>query len=522
MGDAGASGVWTRAGAYEGRVALEQGERRLRYEELLELSARVATALLGGREDLAGERVAFLAPAGIDWVTLQWGIWRAGGVAVPLATAHPPPELDYVLADTRARQVVAHPDFAERLAPVARARDLEPTSSSDLLSGRDLQQLPTVSASRPAMMVYTSGTTGGPKGVVSSHAGLDAQMSSLVEAWGWSADDRILATLPLHHVHGIVNVVGCGLRTGATCVMRESFDAREVWSDFVERRLTLFMGVPTMYFRLIRAWEEAGRQQQEQWSQACRGFRLMVSGSAALPTTVLERWREISGHVLLERYGMTETGMILSNPLVGERVPGAVGQPLPGVEVRVVADDGRVLEGPGEGEVQVRGAGVFEGYWEREEATREAFDGSWFRTGDITRYDGETYRLLGRASVDIVKTGGYKVSALEIEEVLRGHPAVADCAVVGLPDEEWGERLAAALVRPPGSPLPAPGEMRAWAKLRLAAYKVPRQLQWLDELPRNALGKVTKPAVRELLASPQAPGASAGVGPTAKGSAVDG
>ena len=168
------------------------------------------------------------------------------------------------------------------------------------------------------------------------------------------------------------------------------------------------MGVPTMYFRLIKAWQEASKAEQQEWSRACRGFRLMVSGSAALPESVLEQWLEISGHTLLERYGMTETGMILSNPLDGDRVPGAVGAPLPGVEVRLVGDNGEEVSGSGEGEVQVRGPAVFREYWNRPEATTSAFSGSWFRTGDISRFDGKIYKLLGRASVDIVKTGGYR------------------------------------------------------------------------------------------------------------------
>jgi len=220
----------------------------------------------------------------------------------------------------------------------------------------------------------------------------------------------------------------------------------------------------------------------------------MVSGSAALPVGTLERWREISGHTLLARYGMTETGMILSNPLLGERRPGMVGGPLPGVDVKLVDEEGKTVE-VGEGEILVRGRAVFGEYWQRPEETRAAFEGDWFRTGDVARFDGTSYRILGRRNVDILKTGGYKVSALEIEEVLRSNSAIADCSVVGVKDPDWGERVCAAVVAVRSGSIDPPA-IRAWAKERLAAYKVPQEIREIDELPRNALGKVTKHAVK--------------------------
>jgi malonyl-CoA/methylmalonyl-CoA synthetase len=235
-------------------------------------------------------------------------------------------------------------------------------------------------------------------------------------------------------------------------------------------------------------------------SAACRRLRLMVSGSAALPVSTLERWRGISGHTLLERYGMTEIGMALSNPLAGERRPGSVGLPLPGVQVRLVDEDGSEVEPGTPGEIEVRGPGVFLEYWRRPEATAEAFrDGRWFRTGDVAVVEDGYYRILGRRSVDIIKTGGFKVSALEIEEVLRTHPAVAECAVVGVADAEWGERVCAAVELREGTTLTL-DELQPWARVRLAPYKLPRALRAVDALPRNAMGKVTKPEVAKLFA----------------------
>ncbi|HEV2246278.1 MAG TPA: acyl-CoA synthetase, partial [Terriglobia bacterium] len=315
-----------------------------------------------------------------------------------------------------------------------------------------------------------------------------------VEAWEWSADDRILLCLPLHHVHGIINVVSCALWSGATCEMLPRFDANAVWERILGGKMTLFMLVPTIYVKVIAAWEAASPARRAALSKACSSLRLMVSGSAALPVGTLERWKEISGHTLLERYGMTEIGMALSNPLRGRRVPGSVGRPLPGVDVRLVAERGKPATPGIPGEIEVRGPSVFAEYWGKPDATRDAFRDGWFRTGDTAVVENGVYRILGRTSIEILKTGGHKVSALEIEDALRGHAAVAECAVVGLPDEEWGARVAAALVLKPGHAIDLPS-LRAWAKQLLAPYKLPSRLLVLNALPRNAMGKAMKPVV---------------------------
>jgi malonyl-CoA/methylmalonyl-CoA synthetase len=359
--------------------------------------------------------------------------------------------------------------------------------------------LPKLADGRRAMMVYTSGTTGKPKGVVTTHGNIAAQVTSLVTAWEWRADDWILLVLPLHHVHGIINVLTCALWAGARCEMLPKFDAERIWARIAAGELTLFMAVPTIYGKLITAWEAAAAERRRVWSAGCAPprMRLMVSGSAALPVQRLERWREISGHVLLERYGMTEIGMALSNPLHGERLPGFVGTPLPGVEARLVDDAGRPLPAGTPGEIEVRGKTLFLEYWRRPDATAAAFRDGWFRTGDVAVVEHGAYRILGRSSVDIIKTGGYKVSALEVEEVLRTHPAVAECAVVGVEDPEWGERICAAVERRGAVDLTL-AALQAWAKERLAPYKIPRALRSVPALPRNAMGKVTKGEVAKL------------------------
>jgi len=254
------------------------------------------------------------------------------------------------------------------------------------------------------------------------------------------------------------------------------------------------MAVPTVYVKLIAAWEAAPPASREALSRSCARLRLMVSGSAALPVSTLKRWEEISGHTLLERYGMTEIGMALSNPLKGKRIPGSVGTPLPGVTIQLAGEDGQPVHPGTAGEIWIRGPGVFDEYWGKPEATRDAFRDGWFLTGDTAVLENGAYRILGRTSIDILKTGGHKVSALEIEEVLRAHPAIAECAVVGVPDPEWGQRVAAALVLKEGSTLDITG-LRNWARESLSSYKLPTKLLLLDALPRNAMGKIVKPAI---------------------------
>ena len=471
------------------------------YNDLLEASSRVAAALLAGRDNLQEQRVAFLLTPGFPWVAVQWGIWRAGGVAVPLPLNSTRPELEYFIDDTGASILVFDAQAAPLLTSIAAARGIRTLSYDELAAG-PVTQLPEISADggedasieRRAMILYTSGTTSRPKGVVTNHANITAQIMSLVEAWEWSADDRIVLCLPLHHVHGIINVVSCALWSGASCEMLPRFDANAVWDRIASGRVTLFMAVPTVYAKLIAVWETASPQQRADLSQACARLRLMVSGSAALPVSTLQRWKEISGHTLLERYGMTEIGMALSNPLRGERVPGRVGTPLPSVEVQLVGENGEPVVPGAPGEIEVRGPSVFAEYWGKPEASRNAFRDGWFRTGDTAVVENGVYRILGRTNIDILKTGGHKVSALEIEEALREHPAIAECAVVGVPDPEWGERVAAAVVVNEGGALDLPS-LRTWARELLAVHKLPSRLLVLDALPRNAMGKVMKPAL---------------------------
>lgn len=477
-------------------VAIMDCDGAYTYDDLLAASARIAATLLAGRDDLREERIAFVIAAGFPWVATLWGIWRAGGIAVPLPLGTPWTELEYYVADTQASALIYDAANEPCAAQAKAAGNIRVLFHEKAIAGAPAA-LPPVANPRRAMILYTSGTTSRPKGVVTTHSNVAAQIACLVQAWEWSSEDRIVLCLPLHHVHGIINVVSCALWSGAVCEMLPRFDAEIVWQRIAGEELTLFMAVPTIYVRLITAWEKSPAEQRARWSDGASKLRLMVSGSAALPVSTLERWREITGHTLLERYGMTEIGMAISNSYRAERIPGSVGRPLPGVAVRLV-DEGGCEAWPGTpGEIEVQGPNVFIEYWGKPDATRDAFRDGWFRTGDTAVLENGAYRILGRSNVDILKTGGHKVSALEVEETLREHPDIVECAVIGLPDPEWGERVAAAVVTRNACALELE-ELRAWAKQRIAAHKVPSRLLVLEALPRNAMGKVTKPAIRGL------------------------
>ncbi len=497
--------IIARAAARRDRTAIIEGGTRHTYGDLDNISAGIASHLIATYSqvrlqadlaDLNEARVAFLVPPGFNHIALQWGIWRAGGIAVPLPLSHPAAELEYLLRDSEASIVISDAQNAGAVAPIATSVDAPFLTTAELAHLSHLSHLSHPShPSHPsrAMIVYTSGTTNRPKGVVTTHANITAQVESLVTAWEWTSADRTLLVLPLHHVHGIINVVCCALWSGAVLETHPKFDAEAAWERLASGDLTVFTAVPTIYHRLIQSWEAAPPEEQQRRSRGCRSLRLMMCGSAALPRTLLDKWKTITGHLLLERYGMTEVGMALANPLTGERRPGYVGQPLPGVSVRLV-----------DGELQLKGAGVFSEYWQRPEATRASFTDGWFHTGDIAAFEDGAYRLLGRSSVDIIKSGGDKISALEIEEVLRTHPAIGECAVVGVDDLEWGQRLCCAVELRPGNGLEI-NDLREWARTRLAPYKIPKDLICVDQLPRNAMGKVVKPEVTAFFARPAPP-----------------
>ncbi|MGM0576433.1 MAG: AMP-binding protein [Myxococcota bacterium] len=493
------------------REAFHVGGEILTYGDLERRAAAWARGLehLGVRR---GDRVAFFGPSCPELLVALVGHLRAGLIHVPINTRYRDREIRHILTDSGASVLVA----AQGSAALETARDLGPERGPvhrvvfggppaegehtfDDIAGRPPEERPPYpSAGDVALLIYTSGTTGRSKGVALAHGALTANLSATTGLWRWTAEDRLVLALPLFHVHGLgLGVLGTLLH-GMTTLVHGRFDPARVVDDVEHRGGTVFMGVPTMYARLL-AWLDEHPERAE----ALRGARLFTSGSAALPARDLEAFQARTGHRILERYGMSETGFTLSNPYDGERRAGTVGFPVPGYEVRVVDDAGDPVEPGQPGEIEVRGDGLMSGYWGRPEETENSFRGGWFVTGDVATVDPDGYhRIVGRKSVDIIKSGGFKISAREIEDVVAAHPAVAEAAVVGVPDPTWGERISAAVVPAPDAE--TTDEARLLATLAehvgdtLADYKKPRALRILDALPRNALGKVQKHRLKPL------------------------
>jgi len=486
--------IYDRAVAFKSDLAIISKNETWRYDFICRRAKHFATLLLGQKDDLSEARVAFMVNPGVDYVAVQWAIWIAGGIAVPLCLTYPPPSLQYVIDDTEADFLIASDEYQEILEPLChQKKDIRFFSISDMMQSRMYPEksLPTLNLSRKAMILYTSGTTNLPKGVVTTHGNIKAQIEMLQEAWQWQSEDKTICVLPLHHVHGIINVVCCSLWAGGACLFLPRFDPGEVIELLESKSITVFMAVPTIYFKLISYIEKLSFTRAMEIKGNLMHKRLMVSGSAALPVSVMEKWHELSGHWLLERYGMTEIGMAISNPYLGERRPGFVGTPLPSVQVRLVNEDGNINNGE-PGEIQVKGPAVFQEYWKRKEATMESFtEDHWFKTGDTAVVENGYYKILGRTSIDIIKSGGYKISALEIEEVIRQYEGIDDCSVIGIPDVEWGELVCAAIIVKEGKEINA-DLFQHWLLERLPKYKSPRHIKWVDSLPRNAMGKVTK------------------------------
>ncbi|XP_069553822.1 malonate--CoA ligase ACSF3, mitochondrial [Brachyistius frenatus] len=517
--------VFARAPAFGEKLAIIDSSGRHSYKQLycssLGLASRISAALNSDFGGLEGKRISFLCGNDASYTVAQWAAWMSGGTAVPLYRKHPPSDLEYIISDSQSSLLVAAQPYAETLEPVAQRLGLPcltlPATSDlgavDVEDAQEKELTITDWGDRPAMIIYTSGTTGQPKGVLHTHRSIQAMVQCLVLEWAWSRDDVILHTLPLHHVHGIVNKLLCPLWMGATCVMLPEFQPQKVWEMLLRSKapmVNVFMAVPTIYSKLIQYYDQHFTQPhvKDFIKAVCKDrIRLMVSGSAALPLPTLQRWEEITGHTLLERYGMTEIGMALSNPLKGPRIPGAVGLPITSVEVRIVMNNTintAIVEGthketqvrPGlegkEGELLVRGPSVFKEYWNKPQETRESFtDDGWFKTGDTAVYKDGVYWLMGRSSVDIIKSGGYKISALEVERHLLAHPDIIDVAVIGAPDATWGQKVTAVVQLRKGQSMTLP-QLKTWARKHMAPYIIPTGLVLVEEIPRNQMGKVNK------------------------------
>ena len=474
----------------------------LRYTDLAEASARIANGL-AARGLQPGDRVSVQVAKSPQALLLYLACLRAGFVFHPLNPAYKRDELRHFLSDAEPALLICDPDDAGTLTPfseelgVPRVLTLGPDGRGSLMdqcaAASSRQDAVPRQPDDPAVLLYSSGTTGVPKGIVLTHRNLLSNGETLVDAWGFGADDVLLHALPIYHVHGLFVAIHCVLLSGASMRWLKGFDVQAVLRELPG--CSCMMGVPTYYVRLLASTEFG--------EEHCRDMRLFTSGSAPLLADTFHDFEARTGHRILERYGMTETGMTVSNPLHGERRAGTVGLPLPGVTIRVVGEDGSPLPSGEIGGLQVKGPNVFPGYWRLPEKTAEDFtaDG-FFDTGDQAVIADDGYvSIVGRAK-DMVITGGLNVYPKELELVIDALPGVRESAVIGVPHPDFGEGIVAVLVPESGaSALPEEGDLLARLKEKVAGFKVPKRLLVVDELPRNAMGKVQKNRLRERYAA---------------------
>lgn len=443
------------------------GDRRTVTNGELDERSAIAARRLRAAGIAHGDRVLVAGATSVDYVVAYLGLLRAGAVVLAVNSAYTEREVRAIATDARPRAIVSDQATIRDAAAAATSTAFAVDPSLTGLPGPDdTATIDTAGPGDGALLVYTSGTTGTPKGVPLTHANLLASAEAVRLAWRWQPDDRLVLALPLYHMHGLGVGLHGTLLTGASAILQDRFDPDGV-IDAMAAGGTMFFGVPTMWTRLV------ANPRIEELST----MRLGVSGSAPLPADLHRAIAQRIGRPPLERYGMSETVMLTSNPYDGERRAGSVGFPLPGVDVRLGAN----------GEIEVRGPNVFTGYLDRPEATAESFDGSWFRTGDLGEVDADGYLHIVGRSKELIISGGFNVFPREVEDVLRAHPGVVDACVVGVPHEEWGEQVTAFVVGEATE-----DELRAWSVEHLVTYKRPRRWERIDDVPRNAMGKVQR------------------------------
>lgn len=479
------------------RVAIETEDGVLfTYGELDRTVARTVIALFeAGLQP--GDRVAAQVHKSVASLFVYLACLRAGLVYLPLNTAYQSSELDYFLRDAEPGLILVEPENADAITALSNGSVGAPVMTLGEIEQRGLAKRVArasakfdtrrCNASDLAAIIYTSGTTGRSKGAMVTHGNLMSNARSLTQVWQFSSDDVLLHALPIFHVHGLFVANHCALTSGARILWNNRFNAQAVVRQL--ETATVFMGVPTYYTRLLA---ESGLSRE-----SCKGMRMFISGSAPLLAETHSEFERRTGHRILERYGMSEAGMITSNPYHGERRAGTVGLPLPGIEVRVVDEADQALAEGQKGAIQVKGENVFSGYWRMPEKTKQEFtDDGWFRTGDIGVFDTDGYlSIVGRAK-DLIITGGYNVYPKEIELALDELPQVAESAVIGVPHDDFGEAVTAVVVGKPGAKADEE-KIIAALKSKLAGYKVPKRVYFVDALPRNAMGKVQKNLLRE-------------------------
>ena len=471
----------------------ETGEHA--YGELIE-QARILSAVLRQQAETERAFIAFLAGRDALSMVSLLAIWLADGIAVPLDPMMPVPEWEWRIRDVGADYLIyaqGKEGDANYLMQRCAVKIIKAIGHQAEPSG-----LVTLNQDKEAVVLYTSGGGRYPRGVVHTFGSIEAQVKTLCQAWSWAPEDRLLHVLPIAHIHGLVCGLLCTLAAGASCVLMPSFKTEKVWEQLASGRFTLFTAVPAIYQYMLDSWDKSSEKQQHAWQQGASSLRLAIVGSSLLPPSIHSQWLKLAGKPLLTKYGLTETGMVLSQQEHEERRPDCFGIPLPGVSVRLVDESGQEVNGIGE--LEVRSPQMFKGYHGKDDLNLQAFDHGWFRTGDMAMLDNGQYRLLGKRSVDLIKTGGYRVSALEIEAMLDAHPGIRECAILGTPCDCLGEAICACVV--PLSRHIDLKEIREWLCMEVASYKLPTKMMLMQQLPRTPMGKVDKQGLKRELSSP--------------------
>jgi len=510
------------------------------YGEVSVKSRMVANALQAefGNNPEKSKKISFLCGNNSKFLYSMWGIWRWGHVCVPLDKSQSIDSLEFTVKDSSSLAVIATKELVDRVHPFLKNSNTKLLLLEEILEGVgkkpgqksvDIFDDGTYDENSDAMMIYTAGSQSSSKGVVLSHKNLISQINAMLDDWGWTHQDTILNVLPLHRTHGMLNCLLCPLAVGAKIIMMPKFNSQRCWEILLNRNETspesdvnVFMSVPTVYAKLIQKFHEpefkAMYDAADVKEAMLEKMRLMVSGSAALPIPIMEEWQEITGQLLLERYGKTELGMVLSDPLFPEaRKRGMVGNPMPGVQVRIVEPGTNHVLAMGDhdgttiltsekdkqltGELQVKGPSVFKRYHNHPKDTEKEFTkDKWYMTGDMVEfvpsdgsdgYDG-AYKVLGSLNVDIIKTGGFRVSALDVEKLLLEHESIAEVCVVGVEDLTWGQKVGAVVSFEEGQAPLELNDLRDYLRDKLPNYSLPTILKVMDKLPRNVMGKINK------------------------------
>lgn len=491
---------------YSDRTAVVFGGRKYPYREIDE-EIRKRSLWLAKRAGIQQEdRVAILLPKGMEFIFFHLAILSVGAISLPLNPACSEEELSYYLSDGDSSLLITDVAGIEKLGKTPRSAggvrfvltdDSSPFGWEPLKN--ELEKMgPGDGRTYPAqdddvaVLIYTSGTTGKSKGAMITHRNLVTNMRALQRTWDWNEKDVLLHVLPLFHIHGLIVALHGAFHAGSTVILQEKFEPRETWRTMEKERCTLFTAVPTIYYRLLREWE--GQKEN------LISMRLFISGAAPLSESIFSSFEEKTGFRILDRYGMTETGIIASNPMDHcRRVPKSVGYAVPGVNIRIAGNEGEEVDPGRVGEVWINGDNVFKGYWRMPEKTKEAFEAGWFKTGDLGYQAPEDFGrlyLVGRAK-ELIISGGYNVFPKEVEEVLERHEGIQEAAVIGVTDEDFGEKVTAVVVLRKDRTPPQPQEIISFCKEHLTSYKCPKQVMVVDHLPRNGMGKVQKEGLQK-------------------------